>query len=176
MLEKYKRLKIGTIENESPKVVLPKRGELSTVPYAEPTWLSEGYSSPYYNDSHRALQKYMRDFVDEYVVPEAQEHENSGERPTVELIQECGRRHINHMRLGPGKHLHGLTLPTGLKGEDCALPLLEQSDSRPPKKADNRTQSTTSTNSSSLKNSFESPLEATETVSKAAWSSGFLPS
>jgi hypothetical protein len=25
---------------------------------------------------------------------------------------------IQHMRLGPGKHLHGLTLPGGLKGED----------------------------------------------------------
>jgi hypothetical protein len=25
---------------------------------------------------------------------------------------------IQHMRLGPGKHLHGLTLPSGLRGED----------------------------------------------------------
>jgi len=36
----------------------------------------------------------------------------------VELIQRCGELFINHMRMGPGKHLHGLTLPGGLKGED----------------------------------------------------------
>ena len=36
----------------------------------------------------------------------------------MELIQRCGELYINHMRMGPGKHLYGLTLPGGLKGED----------------------------------------------------------
>lgn len=61
-------------------MVLPTPGALSPVPYAEPGWLSEGFKSPYYNDGHRALQKYMRAFNDEFVVPEAQAHEKSGER------------------------------------------------------------------------------------------------
>ena len=41
----YKRLQIGTIigEEESIKPLAP--GELSAVPYAEPTWLSEGFSA-----------------------------------------------------------------------------------------------------------------------------------
>jgi hypothetical protein len=52
VLEKpqYKRLQIGVIEGE--KSVIHGRivGELSKVPYAEPTWLSEGYHSPYYTE------------------------------------------------------------------------------------------------------------------------------
>lgn len=60
MLKKYARLIVGTVENEKPKVVLPTPGTLSPVPYAEPPWLSKGFKSPYYNDSHRALQKFMR--------------------------------------------------------------------------------------------------------------------
>ena len=134
VLEKYKRLAIGTIENEyaqtnrhlytltlcvrKPKYVILKKGELSTVPHAEPAWLSKGYYSPYYSDSHRALQKYMRQFTDDFVTPDAKIKEETGQRPDVKLIEKCGELNINAMRLGPGKHLHGLTLPTGLKGEN----------------------------------------------------------
>ncbi|SCZ99129.1 BZ3500_MvSof-1268-A1-R1_Chr3-1g05828 [Microbotryum saponariae] len=120
VLVKYGRFIIGTIEGAKPRYILPTPGVLSPVPYAEPTWLTEGFKSPYYNDGHRALQKYMREFNDEYVRAEAQAHEKSNERPTVELIQKMGAEgvYINHMRLGPGKLLHGLTLPGGVKGED----------------------------------------------------------
>ena len=41
---------IGRIEGEKCKVIIPKDGALSKVPYSEPAWLSKGYSSPYYND------------------------------------------------------------------------------------------------------------------------------
>lgn len=109
------------------------------MPYAEPTWIREGFKSPYYKDSHRALQKAVREFTDEHVVPDAQLHEKDGKRPTVELIQKMGEIHMNAMvryssrsspevrtqltffvsqRLGPGKLLHGLTLPGGVKGEE----------------------------------------------------------
>jgi len=60
ILNKYRRLAIGVIENEKPKLVYPKKGALSLVPHAEPTWLSKGFSSPYFDDSHRKLQKFMR--------------------------------------------------------------------------------------------------------------------
>lgn len=53
---------------------------LSPVPYAEPAWLSEGYKSTYYNDTHHALQKFMRKFSDEEVYPIAQECEKNGKR------------------------------------------------------------------------------------------------
>ncbi|GAA5922485.1 hypothetical protein JCM1841_004926 [Sporobolomyces salmonicolor] len=118
VLLKYGRYLIGTIEGQKPRILLPTPGTLSPVPYAEPTWLSEGYKSPYHKDSHRALQKEMRLFVDEHVRPDAQLHERDGKRPTVELIQKMGSMHINAMRMGPTKLLHGLTLPGGVKGDE----------------------------------------------------------
>jgi hypothetical protein len=98
--------------------MLPKDGELSLVPHAEPTWLSQGYSSPYYNDGHRAFQKAIRLIVETHITPEAREHEQTGKRPTQQLVNLMAKEHLNAMRLGPGKHLHGLTLPAGLKGEN----------------------------------------------------------
>src|ERR1700744_5043337 len=48
VLEKpnHQRLKIGSIENEEPVLYGRPKGELSDVPYGEPTWLSKGYYSP----------------------------------------------------------------------------------------------------------------------------------
>ena len=52
VLEKpqYARLQIGVIEGEEPQMEAHKPGALSKVPYAEPTWLSEGFRSPYYKE------------------------------------------------------------------------------------------------------------------------------
>ena len=51
ILEKpqYQRLQIGVIDGEKPVIHGRIAGELSKVPYAEPTWLSPGYYSPYYS-------------------------------------------------------------------------------------------------------------------------------
>lgn len=38
------------------------------VPYGDPNWYQE-WESPYYNDSHRALRKAMRAFVDKEITP-----------------------------------------------------------------------------------------------------------
>ncbi|GAA6063434.1 hypothetical protein JCM10212_002620 [Sporobolomyces blumeae] len=120
VLVKYGRYIIGTVEGRKPEYLLPTPGTLSPVPYAEPTWLREGFKSPYYKDSHRALQKAIREFTDEHVRPDAQLHEKDGKRPTVELIEKMGSDgiHMNAMRMGPTKLLHGLTLPGGVKGEE----------------------------------------------------------
>ncbi|MBW0482378.1 hypothetical protein O181_022093 [Austropuccinia psidii MF-1] len=117
ILKRYSRLLIGRIKDEKPQVMLPKDGQLSLVPHAEPSWLSKGYSSPYYNEGHRNFQKAMRLFFDTHVIPEAKEHEQTGKRLTQELVDRMAKENINAMRLGPGKHLHGLTLPSGLRGE-----------------------------------------------------------
>lgn len=97
VLTKYGRYLIGTISGQKPVHILPTPGTLSPVPYAEPMWLAEGYKSPYYNDSHRRLQKYIREFNDEFVRPDAQLHELDGKRPTPELIRKMGDLKINHM-------------------------------------------------------------------------------
>lgn len=78
----------------------------------------EPFSSPYYNESHRRLQREFRKFVDEKVTPVAEKCEASGERPDVELVQLMGKLGINAMRLGPGKHLHGRKLFADIKPEE----------------------------------------------------------
>ena len=52
ILEKpqYQRLQIGVIDGEKSVIHGRIAGELSKVPYAEPTWLSIGYYSPYYSE------------------------------------------------------------------------------------------------------------------------------
>ncbi|PKI84501.1 hypothetical protein MVES1_001756 [Malassezia vespertilionis] len=109
---------VGQIEGEESEVRYPQAGELSQVPYAEPTWLLPKYKSPYYNESHRRLQREMRTLVDKYVTPEAQVREADGKRPDPKLVQMFGKLGLNAMRLGPGKHLHGRKLFADIKPEE----------------------------------------------------------
>jgi alkylation response protein AidB-like acyl-CoA dehydrogenase len=118
VLEKYSELCIGTLEGEKSEVIVPKPGDLSPVPYAEPLWLRPQFKSPYFNDSHRALQKEIRKFVDEHITPEAQQKEKDGTYISQELIDKMAQNDMLAMRLGPGKHLHGKNLLGVVKGED----------------------------------------------------------
>ncbi|EPQ31659.1 uncharacterized protein PFL1_00992 [Pseudozyma flocculosa PF-1] len=120
VLEKpqYARLIVGTIKGEQPKLKADPVGSPSRVPYAEPSWLATGYHSPYFNDSHRRLQREWRKFVDEEITEIAQRVEENGKRPDVELVKKLGANGINAMRMGPGKHLHGRKLFADIKGEE----------------------------------------------------------
>jgi hypothetical protein len=81
VLQKYdSSLCIGTLQGEEPQVIFPKPGDLSLVPYAEPTWLTPRFKSPYYKESHRRLQRAMRVWVDIVLYPEGQKKEISGQR------------------------------------------------------------------------------------------------
>lgn len=60
ILEKpqFARLQIGVVVNETPQLYGKIPGSISKVPYAEPTWLTEGYTTPYYTEvieSYRAI-------------------------------------------------------------------------------------------------------------------------
>ncbi|KAF8273260.1 acyl-CoA dehydrogenase NM domain-like protein [Lactarius quietus] len=109
----YQRLQIGYIDGETPSVG-GGVGQISKVPYAEPTWLVEGYHSPYYKESHRKLQQAVRKFHDEVIYPDAQAREEDGKRPSLEVIQKMTELNLHAMRTGPGKHLKGLTLMGGI--------------------------------------------------------------
>ncbi|TDZ24856.1 Acyl-CoA dehydrogenase apdG [Colletotrichum orbiculare MAFF 240422] len=52
----------------------------SLAPWGEPAWFN-ALESPYYNDSHRRFQAFVRDFVDTHLLPHAQEWESAGEAP-----------------------------------------------------------------------------------------------
>ncbi|KAJ5097936.1 hypothetical protein N7532_004937 [Penicillium argentinense] len=114
VLEKYRdQLCIGNLEGEKPEVIEPKPGALSPVPYAEPLWLRPQFKSPYFKESHRRLQRAIREFTDLHVTPEAQEKEKDGTFISQELINKMAENGVLAMRLGPGKHLHGKTLLGG---------------------------------------------------------------
>ena len=50
---------------------------VSNVPFADPLWLNRKHS-PYYKDSHRKLQKEVRQYVDQYITPFCEEWEKQG--------------------------------------------------------------------------------------------------
>ncbi|XP_006459788.1 hypothetical protein AGABI2DRAFT_202171 [Agaricus bisporus var. bisporus H97] len=110
----YKRLQIGTIQGEEETIKSMKPGELSKVPYAEPTWLSNGYFSPYYTENHRKFQKAMREFFEAVVAPEAVTAEETGKKISQQVVDKMAEANIIAMRLGPGKHLQGRTLMGGI--------------------------------------------------------------
>ncbi|KAG6857227.1 hypothetical protein H0H87_007646 [Tephrocybe sp. NHM501043] len=103
----FARLQIGTVLGEK-QVIFPRGpGALSKVPYAEPTWLTEGYHSPYYKD------KTLRTFVDETLFPDAQVLQEKGKMPGKLVFEAFAKMNIHAMRLGPGAHLKGRTLMNG---------------------------------------------------------------
>jgi hypothetical protein len=92
MKPQYRRLQIGILVGEKSVIHGRIAGELSKVPYAEPTWLADGYHSPYYTEvacflllslallvltrnaffkNHRKFQKAVRKFFDEVVLSDA---------------------------------------------------------------------------------------------------------
>lgn len=78
----------------------PIPGSLSKVPYAEATWLSDGYFSPYYTDNHRAFQQAIRKFFEEVVRPEAIKCEENGKRISQEVVDKM--RYVDaRSALGP---------------------------------------------------------------------------
>ncbi|KZT07648.1 peroxisomal acyl-CoA-dehydrogenase [Laetiporus sulphureus 93-53] len=111
----YKRLQIGYIQGEEPQIVSTiNDGAISKVPYAEPTWLVDGYHSPYYTESHRRFHKAVRKFMDDVVYPDAQAREADGKRPSQLVFDKMAELELHAMRMGPGKHLKGRTLMNGL--------------------------------------------------------------
>ncbi|KIY72393.1 acyl-CoA dehydrogenase NM domain-like protein [Cylindrobasidium torrendii FP15055 ss-10] len=110
----YKRLQIGTVAGDEQLVRYRVPGDMSNTPYGEPTWLTPAFKSPYYSESHRKLQQAMREFTDEYVTPDAELHEADGKRPSQHVFEKMAELNLHAMRMGPGKHLKGLTLMNGI--------------------------------------------------------------
>ncbi|KDN52180.1 peroxisomal acyl-CoA-dehydrogenase [Tilletiaria anomala UBC 951] len=114
----YQRLIIGKIAGEESKIKPLPLGSISPVPYGEPTWLQPKFYTPYYNDSHRRLQREVRAYVDTQIVDIAQACEANGKRPDLALVKDMGAKGLNAMRMGPGKHLHGRKLFADIKPEE----------------------------------------------------------
>jgi hypothetical protein len=86
----YARLQIGTMKGKEPQIEPLIGDALSRVPYAEPSWLSPGFSSPFYNEGHRRFQKAMRKLVNEVVLPDAIACEENGKRISQQVVDKLG--------------------------------------------------------------------------------------
>ncbi|KAL4869904.1 hypothetical protein BDV12DRAFT_195906 [Aspergillus spectabilis] len=69
-----------------------KQGHGSQIPYAEPPWVC-GLPSPYIRDSHRQLQRAMREWVETNLIPHASGWEKSGTLPD-DLYKACAEAGI----------------------------------------------------------------------------------
>ncbi|KAJ6462050.1 acyl-CoA dehydrogenase [Mycena vitilis] len=110
----YETLQIGVIAGEKERIVPRAIGALSEVPYAEPTWLSAGFHSPYYTEKHRRFQAALRKFFEEEILPDAVLREEDGKPPSQAAFDAMARTNILAMRCGPGPHLKGRVLMDGL--------------------------------------------------------------
>jgi len=79
-------LKIGQIEGQTQKIKPQLPGEMSRVPYGEPTWLTPEFKSPYFKESHKAVAMAMRKFTDEVLTPDAQLCEENGKRASKSVL------------------------------------------------------------------------------------------
>jgi hypothetical protein len=73
-LQKYSKLQIGRLESPKPKEI-PKQ-----LQYSDPSW-SQGFKSPYWNDSHKRLRDFTRSFVEKEITPFCFEWEESRSFP-----------------------------------------------------------------------------------------------
>lgn len=116
---------IGTVADPPPpkkaNVVL-RPGELSRVPYAEPSAF-QGLPTAFYNESHHRFRADLRRFFDEEVMPDAVANDSQGKHPPIELWQRMGARGMLASRIQAGPWLRdivdncGVTLPGGIAPE-----------------------------------------------------------
>lgn len=115
---------IGQVVNELPKIKPTVRGQLSAIPYSEIMEDRAGFAkSPFYKESHHKLRKFMREFVDTHIKPEAIESEEAGQGPSKELWKKVAEAGIFLAKLGAGKHQRlaydmGFRLPCGIMPEE----------------------------------------------------------
>lgn len=131
MYKYHKRFVIGKVKQDASKkkknklqkfaamgkIPLPNIfGEL--VPFGDPTWY-QGWSSPYYNKSHRVLRAHIRKFVDTEIVPNVHRWDEAKKLPKDFLIK-CAKEGVLPMVVGPpwqGKYAT-YPPPLGMKAEE----------------------------------------------------------
>ncbi|KAI8913386.1 acyl-CoA dehydrogenase/oxidase [Gorgonomyces haynaldii] len=114
VLEKYKKLRVGTIKGEQPKIL--KNEGISKVPYAEPSFW-QGFHSAYYNGSHKQFRVKIRQWLHDTLDEEGHQFEEAGEPCSKENQMKLGSAGVLAMLIGPGPHLKPFNLVGGVKPE-----------------------------------------------------------
>ncbi|CAD7939170.1 unnamed protein product [Amoebophrya sp. A120] len=126
ILDKYKRLRVGSLENFAAEDAIPSAAEedvVSEVPYAEAPLNREGWAvSPYMNDSHKEFYRACREFVKHELLEDAVEGELADEYPTKEVYEKMGAFGYLASRIGTAamplaKEL-GIKLPANVSPDD----------------------------------------------------------
>jgi len=89
------------------------------VPYGEPSAFQD-FPSPYYKPSHFAYRKALREFYSPLRAL-AEEYEQSGEYPPIEMQKKFGQAGILASWLGKGEHLNYVTQLGGITPEEFDL-------------------------------------------------------
>ncbi|KAI7897466.1 uncharacterized protein BX663DRAFT_556703 [Cokeromyces recurvatus] len=90
--------------------LIRQSGDLSNVPYAEPSYWMGFKALITSTESHTNFRKAIRAIYDE-IKPEAILSEDSGAYPTKELYAKLGEEGVLASQIGPGPWLKGLKLP-----------------------------------------------------------------
>ena len=94
MLQKYSKLVIGQLPpNSQPKQAetapihkLTQNSFGDAIPFGDPAYL-QGWHSPYFNESHYALRKAIRAYVDSEVAPYAEQWDEDGNIPKQVILK-----------------------------------------------------------------------------------------
>ncbi|TVY43493.1 Acyl-CoA dehydrogenase [Lachnellula subtilissima] len=90
----------------------------SPIPFADPSW-HQDETNPYYKDSHRTLQKFIRNYVDTQIAPNVAQWEQQGFVP-----EENFKKHVSLGFLAaavfplPIDQLDGIKLPAGINASE----------------------------------------------------------
>jgi len=72
---------------------------IDAAPYGEPSaWM--GWNSPYYNESHKRFRTNVRAFIEDEIRPEADDNEEDGDHPAIEVYQAMGKCGYLAARIG----------------------------------------------------------------------------
>ncbi|KAH8691353.1 acyl-CoA dehydrogenase/oxidase [Talaromyces proteolyticus] len=87
-------------------------------PFSDPIWISRG-ASPYYNESHRRLQKEAREYVDTYISPFCEQWEREGHVPAeaIKRHSDLGYMAVSVYPLAT-EFLADTRLPGGIKATE----------------------------------------------------------
>lgn len=84
------------------------------IPFGDPSWY-QGQNSPYYNDSHKRLRKFIRPILEEKVFPHIHDWDEAKEIPS-EIFVELGSRGYNLLACGRPYPIEYCQPPEPLKG------------------------------------------------------------
>lgn len=83
---------------------------IDVAPYSESSaWM--GWNSPYYKESHHKFRLKLRAFMEDVIRPEAEENEDDGAHPSIEVFQAMGKNGYLSCRVGKDVMPHLANIP-----------------------------------------------------------------